>query len=362
MKAYIPLFIAMFLLSACNRNNEKQTEIIKPVKYEKIAYQNSKHTHTFSGIVKSEYETKLSFKVGGTLNSVNVKLGDKVKKGQLIAGIDPIDYEIQKEQVTAQKKSSESQLIMAQSTFVRVEKLYENNSVALSEYEKAKANLASAQSQFKATGKQLEAAKNQIAYTQLYAPMNGVITTLAVESNEIVGSGRIIAVLSSEGKPEIEVGVPEALISKLIKGQAVGIEFPSIVNNNFNGKIEKIAFAPGQSSTYPVIVSITNPLSEIRPGMAAEVSFNGETTNGNQQSKIVAPIEAVGKNANGNFVFVLHKATDAQYLVEKRPVLIGEMFPKGFEVINGLEENELVATAGLTFLRDSMKVKLLENN
>lgn len=360
MKTYLPLLIAMFLLSACNRNNEKRTEIIKPVKYEKIAYLNNKETHKFSGIVKSEYETKLSFKVGGTLNSVKVKLGDKVKKGQLIAGIDPIDYEIQKEQAIAQKKSAESQLIMAQSTFVRVEKLYENNSVALSEYEKAKANLASAQSQFKANDKQVEASKNQIAYTQLFAPMNGVITSLAVESNEIVGSGRIIAVLSSEGNPEIEVGVPEALVSKLTKGQGVGIEFPSLANTNFKGKIEKIAFASGQSSTYPVMVSIASPMSDIRPGMSADVSFYEEAISGNKPSDIVAPTEAVGKSAEGNFVFVLHKTSDAHYLLEKRPVLIGKILPNGFEIINGLEENELVATAGLTFLRDGMKVKLLE--
>jgi membrane fusion protein, multidrug efflux system len=94
--------------------------------------------------------------------------------------------------------------------------------------------------------------------------------------------------------------------------------------------------------------------------MSADVRFYEESISGNKPSDIVAPTEAVGKSAEGNFVFVLHKATGDHYLVEKRPVLIGKMLPNGFEIINGLEENEIVVTAGLTFLRDGMKVKLLE--
>lgn len=361
MKAYLPLFIIVLSLAACNRNIENQTETIKPVKYEKIAYLNSNKTHALSGIVKAEYETKLSFKVGGTLENVSIKIGDKVNKNQLIASINPIDYEVQKEQAFAQQKSAESQLVIAKSTFSRVEKLYENNSVALSEYEKAKANLASAESQYKSANKQLEAAQNQIAYTKLYAPMDGVITSLMVESNEIVGSGRVVAVLSSIGNLEIEVGVPEILIANLQKGQAVSIEFPSLVKNKYNGKIENLAFASGQSSTYPVTVSISNPPAEMRPGMSAEVIFIMETASENQSSPIIAPVAAVGKDGEGNFVFVLQKDTGSLYLVEKRRVIIGDLLDEGFEIKNGLSGDEFVATAGLTFLRDSMKVKLLDN-
>ncbi|SDB50683.1 RND family efflux transporter, MFP subunit [Flavobacteriaceae bacterium MAR_2010_188] len=359
MKAHIHLIIVAFTLLACNENNEKAEENIKSVKYERIGFSNSNQTHRFSGIVKAEYETGLSFKVGGTLSKVDVKIGDKVRKGQLIARIDPIDYEVQREQAVAQKKSAESQLVVARSTFSRAEKLYENNSVALSEYEQAKASLASAESQFKAANKQLEAANNQISYTRLNAPMNGVITSLMVESNELVSAGSIVAVLSSEGNPEVEVGVPESVIAKLQKGQEVTIEFPSIANDDFKGKIEKVAFASGQSSTYHVMVSITDPIGEMRPGMSAEVSFIMSKISDDQQNIIVAPIAAVGKDPQGHFVFVLQENSDSLYRVEKRKVSIGRMLDTGFEIKNGLEGKELVVTAGIPFLRDSMKVKLL---
>jgi RND family efflux transporter MFP subunit len=314
---------------------------------------------TFSGVVKAKFETNLSFKVGGTLDLVSVKLGDRVKSGQLLASIDPIDYNVQLEQALAQEKSAESTLISAQSNFDRVEKLYENNSVPLSEYEKAKVNLASAESQHKAANKQLEAAKNQVDYTRLYAPMDGIITSLMVEANEIVSAGRVIASISSEGNPEIEVGVPEATITKLVKGQEVSIQFPSISGENFNGTIERVAFASGQSPTYPVSVLINKPTREIRPGMAADVRFMLKSADGTHTG-IVAPVAAVGKDAEGNYVFVLQKDSASNYQVEKRSILVGDLFTEGFEIESGLEENELVATAGLSFLSDGMKVKLLK--
>jgi RND family efflux transporter MFP subunit len=313
---------------------------------------------TFSGVVNAEFETNLSFKVGGTLNQVSVRLGDRVRQGQLIASIDPADYNVQMEQAVAQEKSAESQLVTARSTFERVEKLYVNNSVSLSEYEKAKANLASAESQYNASNKQLEAARNQVSYTQLYAPMDGIITSLMVESNEIVNAGRVIAMISSEGNLEIEVGVPEAAINKLEKGQDVSIEFPSIQGEPFEGKVERIAFASGQSPTYPITVRILNATNEIRPGMAADVRFmtkSEETSQG-----VIAPIAALAKDADGHFVYVLQKETDSVYIIEKRKVMVGDLLTDGFEILDGLEENELVATAGLSFLRDEMKVSLLE--
>lgn len=359
MKAYLPFIVFVFSLVSCNRKSENQTESIKPVKYEKVSYFNHNKSHAFSGTVKAEHETNLSFKVGGTLSNVNIKIGDKVKKGQLLASINPVDYEVQKEQAVAQKMSAESQLVIANSTFSRVEKLYENNSVALSEYEKAKVNLASAESQFKAAGKQLEATQNQVAYTRLYAPFDGVITSLMVESNEIVGAGRMVAAISSVSHPEIMVGVPEVLIGKLQKGQAVSIQFPSIGNAQFTGKIKKLAFASGQSSTFPVTVSIANSPAELRPGMSAEVSFIMETGLADHPNKVMAPTAAVGKDGEGNFVFILKKDTDSLYLVEKRRVVIGQLLDDGFEIESGLVGDELVATAGLTFIRDGMQVKLL---
>ena len=383
MKLYFPLFLLAFSLFACNEKTEEQTVLIKPVKYEEIGYSTGIEIHTFPGVVNAEHEIKLSFKVGGTLNAVNVELGDKVKKGQLIASIDPIDYTIQTEQAKSQKegseanvqsaeanvKSAESQLINSRSTYERVEKLYENNSVAISEFQQAKAGLASAKAQFDAAkaqltsaktqvttaGKQVQAAGNQANYTRLYSPMDGIITSVMVESNEGVGAGSPIAVLSSVGNPEIEVGVPEVLINDFQKGQKVSVEMPSIPNQQFNGVIQKVAFASGNSPTYPVIVSIDNS-KQIRPGMAANVTFHF----GNQESKsttLVIPAVSVGEDAKGNFVFLIDES-GGKTVVKKQPITVGKLTSEGFVVTTGLSAGQKIAVAGLQTLLEGQEVKL----
>ena len=383
IKSYSSLFILVFFLLSCNEKTKEQVAVIKPVKYEKVGYSNDAKIYTFPGVVKAEYEIKLSFKVGGTLNAVNVELGDEVKKGQLIASIDPTDYTIQTDQAKAQKegseanvqssqanvKSTESKLINSRSTFDRVEKLYENNSVAISEYQQAKAGLASAKAQYDAaeaqlasaktqvttSGKQVQAADNQASYTRLTAPMNGIITAVMVESNEGVGTGSPIAVLSSEGNPEIEVGVPEVLINNFKKGQLVTVEVPSAPDQKFNGKVQKVAFASGNSPTYPVIVSIDHS-KQIRPGMTANVTFQFD----NKQVKsktLVIPAVSVGEDEKGNFVFLIDESGN-KIIVKKQPIIVGKLTSEGFEVSQGLAAGQKIAVAGLQTLLEGQEVKL----
>ncbi|MFT6334233.1 MAG: RND family efflux transporter MFP subunit [Halioglobus sp.] len=383
IKSYFSLFLLMFSLMACNEKVKEQVILIKPVKYEKVGYSNGSQVYTFPGVVKAEHEIKLSFKVSGTLNAVSVELGDKVNRGQLIASIDPIDYVIQTDQAKAQKegseanaqsseanvKSAESQLINSRSTFDRVEKLYENNSVAISEYQQAKAGLASAKAQYDAakaqlasaitqvttSGKQVQAAGNQASYTRLTAPMDGIITSVMVESNEGVGAGSPIAVLSSEGNPEIEVGVPEVLINNFKKGQQVTVEVPSAPNQKFNGKVQKVAFASGNSPTYPVIVSIENS-KQIRPGMAANVTFQFGSQQENTKM-LVIPAVSVGEDAKGNFVFLIDESSD-KTLVKKLPITVGKLTSEGFVVTGGLTVGQKIAVAGLQTLLEGQEVKL----
>jgi len=233
MRLLVLLFLVLSFIS-CEEKTVETIKKIRPIKFSKIEPSTGAVTHTFSGVAKTQNETNLSFKVGGTLSAVQVELGDKVKRGQLIATIDPVDYNIQTNQAVSQKegsianaKAAESQLINAKATYDRVARLYENNSVSLSEYQQAKAALDAAQAQYDAANtqitaadQQLQAAGNQVNYTNLVAPMNGVITEVMAEANEVVNSGMVIATISSTGRPEVEVGMPEVFINKIKKDKA----------------------------------------------------------------------------------------------------------------------------------------------
>lgn len=368
------LMILMFL--ACGQQKtEEIAETIRPVRYGKVIRSGGKNVFSYSGVAQSNKETNLSFRVAGTIIALNIKLGDRVRKGQLIATIDPSDYSIQADQAEASKKgaeaslkSSETQLIIAKSNYERIEKLYENNSVPLSEYEQAKSNYETAQSQFEASKtqvtsavKQKQSAQNQVSYTRLSAPFSGVITAVNVEANELVNSGTPIAVLSAEANPEVNVGVPENIIAEIQKGQEVNIHFSVLPDQNFDGRVEEVGYAAGSSPTYPAIVRILNPSPAIRPGMAATVTFYLGGDKNNDANFLVCPVQGVGEDPNGNFAFVLNQADGGNYSVKKQPIQIGALLPKGFEVKGGLKEGDMVATAGLKSLLDGMKVRLMED-
>ena len=374
MRLPIHLFLVFFLMS-CEEKSIETVKRIRPIKYAKIESSTGVETHTFSGVAKAQNETNLSFKVGGTLGTVRVKLGDQVKKGQLIATIDPADYNIQTNQAISQKegsvanaKAAETQLINAQATYDRVAKLYENNSVSLSEYQQAKAGLDATQAQYDAANtqinaadQQVQAAGNQVSYTRLVSPMNGVITSVEVEANEVVNSGMVIAKVSTVGRPEVEVGVPEILINKIKRGQNVNITLPSAPGQKFKGVVEQVAYASGNAPTYPVIVEIDKSAEQIRPGMAANVEFLFSKNRDASTPKMIVPVEAVGKDNGGNFVFVLNQMEEGIYVAEKKTITIGSLIPEGFELISGLKEGDVVAIAGLKSLMNGVEVKLLND-
>ena len=363
MQSRYSFFIFTFfaaLLFSC-KEELKQEETIRPVRWESIKSMNQVQAQTLSGFAQAQNETKLSFKVAGKLTQLRVKIGDKVNRGSLIASLDPTDLQLQLEQSLAQQTSAKAQYLSTKSSFGRMEILYENNSISLNDYESAKAQYENAEAQLNAGNKQVEAARNQVAYTRLTAPFTGVISSVMVKANELVASGTVVAVISSDEQLEVRVPVPEKLIYTLEKGQKVGVRFPVLEGKSFRGIITEVSFVADQSSTYPVIVRLEKASDQIRPGMPANVTLTAADSALVNASPIIAPFKAVGEDATGNFVYVIETQDSDIGTVRKQSIEIGKLLSNGFEVIQGLTEGQRVATAGLKSLFDGMKVKLLAN-
>jgi len=358
LHAVIPALL-LFAVS-CSDNKSEQPEVIRPVRYQQVLLAGSEQNRTFSGTSKAGTEAKLSFKVGGTLNSVQVKVGDRLKKGALIASVDDSDAQLNYEKALVALEKSRVQKETAKSTLDRVKGLYENNNVSLQDYEAAKTTYATANAAHDADKRNVDLQKRKLEYYKLYAPISGIVTAVNAEKNENIRSGQIIAVMNVGDEIEITVGVPESFISKTKAGGGVTVKFASIPGQVFDGVISEVAYnINSTSSTYPVTVTLSAPTKDIRPGMSADVTFVFSDEGNNAPQKIIAPVAAVGKDTKGNFVFVLIKDSDSAYRVEKRMITVGELLPEGFEIITGLSENELIATAGLNTLMDGMKVRLL---
>ncbi|MEO1414060.1 MAG: efflux RND transporter periplasmic adaptor subunit [Bacteroidota bacterium] len=355
---YLFGFLLMLGLWSCGQEVSVDVAPVRPVKYMVISSGQGAEMASFTGLTKSNQETRLSFKVGGVIQSVPVKDGQRVSQGQLIAVIDAEDYNLQVEQADVQVKQAVTGLNVARSTYERIERLYENNSVSLSEFEQAKGNYDASQAQLQAAQKQLEAAKNQVSYTRLRAPYAGIISSLSVEKGELVGAGNPIGLLSTEGKPEVSFGVAASYVGKLKPKQKVEIRLSIDPHKVFEGEITEVAFSQGNAATYPVSARFTDTKEKIRPGLSAEVKLPLDIVP--TGSAYFVPAKVVREDGQGQrFVFKLEGEGDT-LKVKQQPVKIGELSTQGFVIQNGLQEGDRIATAGLNSLLDGMKVRLLK--
>jgi membrane fusion protein, multidrug efflux system len=358
---YISILGLLLFVLSCSEEKIEKTKVVRPVRYHQILLTGTEQNRTFSGTSKAGTEARLSFKVSGTLTQIRYKVGDHLKKGVLIAFVDDTDARLNYEKSLVALEKSRIQKETAQSSLTRVKGLYENNNVSLQDYETAKSNYAAARAAYNADKKNVVLQKRSLDYFKLYAPISGIVAAVNAEKNENIKPGQVIVVMNTGDDIEIIVGVPESFILKIKAGGNVTVKFASSPGKIFDGVISEVAYnISSTASTYPATIVLSSPTKDIRPGMSADVSFiPGDKTN-KIPDKIITPVAAVGKDTKGNFVFVLNKDSNSTYRVEKRAITIGELLPEGFEVISGINENELIATAGLNSLMDDMKVRLLE--
>ena len=348
------------------------TTPIRPVRSIVLATFEPTLQTTFSGVAVSGKESTLSFKVGGTVQNILVEVGQKVRQGDDLIKLDDTDLLVSYRSAVADLKNSEAGIKSAatnvntsRSTYLRVEKLYESGSVPLSEFEQAKgnfetanANLQAAKAQRATARSQLQAAENQLDYTVIKAPFEGVVNRISIEENEVVGSGEPVLSLTDTDRSEINVGLSDRYIARMKKEMNASVVFPILPDRKFTGIVNEISYAAGDDATYPVTVLLNEPSKDIRPGMAADVTFlfsgNGHTA----KQKLMVPVEAVGEDADGHFVFIVEEKENNQSVVHRRAVTLGPLTAEGFEVINGLRAGERVATSGLQVLLENMTVKL----
>lgn len=349
--------IWLFLLSGCQEEAIQQEAPIRPVKSTVLSSGQVSEVATFTGITQSDQEAALAFKVGGVVARVSVKDGQRVRQGQLIASLDSEDYALQVDQAQVQVKQAETSLNVARSTYSRIERLYENNSVSLSEFEQAKGNYEASEAQLEAAQKQLEAAQNQVRYTQLRAPFSGLISSLNIEAGELVGTGNPVGLLSSEGKPQVSFGVAGRYVGLIKEGQQVEIRLSDLGDQVFEGKVTEVAFSQGNAATYPVKASFTTAIPAIRPGLSAEVRF--PLSPQANERPIILPAKAVREDAQGQrYVYQLVGEGDT-LTVTQSPVELGSLNANGFILKSGLSDGDRIATAGLNSLLEGMQVTLL---
>ncbi len=332
-------------------------EIIRPVRYVKVYSTGGTRMRTFSGVAKSGIESNLSFKVAGTVQQVPVKVGDVVRRGQLLARLDPENSQLQVQKAEASHSQARAQQTRASADYDRVRALYENQNAAKSDLDAARAGFESTKASTEAAAKQLELARLQLSYTRLSAPSSGSIASVGVEVNENVQPGQPIVMLTAGSDIEVEVAIPEILISSIRPGHSATVTFDALEGRSFQAIVREVGVAAtGFATTFPVTVRLHDQESGIRSGMASEVTLKLDT--GDARERILVPPVAVAEDRQGRFVYVVRPVQGDTARVERINVQIGELTELGLEIFSGPADGDLVVTAGVSRISDGQKVRL----
>ncbi len=358
-KSVIAATILLIGLSACNKKDNTPEESVRPVKYATVSYQNSSEIRSFSGTAETEVIVNLSFRNSGILTDLNIKLGQEVKKGRLLAKLDNVQAQLAYESAQEQMNSAESQMKTAKLNLERVRNLYEKGVSSLSDYENAKNAYRTGSAAFESAKRTVGLQKEQLTYGYIYAPEDGFISEVNVELDENIAAGQVVGVLNVGSSMEINLGMPETIINKVKHDMEVEISFPSIKDTVYHGTVYKISSAVDPvTSTYPVEILMTDEDEKVKSGMAAEVKFDFyEHVEG--ESKLTVPQQSIGEDGKGRFVFLINAKQDTG-VIAKQYVTIGDLTEEGFEVKDGLKSGDKIATAGLQTLLDGQKVLLTE--
>jgi len=355
---WIVVVVGAVALAGCPRKGAAPVlkEVIRPVVTMAAPQPGSGRKRTFSGTAKAAVETPLSFRVGGEICELSAKLGTRVEANDLIARLDPRDHVLQVEQNKADLAKAEAQLEQAKAEYGRVRQLYEARHVSKSSLDSQMASYKSAVAQREAAAKGLELAKQQLDYCTLRAPVSGAVASVAAEAHQTVSAGRTVATITSGDGIEMEVGMPEALISQVRVGDSTTVTFDALPGARFPARVSEVGIELGASSTYVVKLVLLEKSPRIRLGMVGEATFSFKAAPGSEA--IVVPQVAVVPTPDGERYVWTYQA-DSQ-TVARRIVKVGALTSDGLQILAGLKPGEIFVTRGVHRLTQGMKVRLLD--
>ncbi len=330
----------LLLLVSCNPsdNENAMTEEVPNVKGQFPLYVQYQETVRSTGILAPGLEVKMSFKTGGIVQDVNVRDGERVTQGKVLASLDLSE-------IQAQHSQSEIAMEKATRDFNRATNLYFDSVVTLETLQNARTALEMASTQKKIAGFNLE-------HSRIIAPANGRIQKVLVEKNEMIAPGQpAILFATTENDWVVRTSLSDKDIVKFASGDSAHITMDAFPGRKFAASVlEPGSFADPVTGTFEAELLLQDAHPEFRSGFMARVQlFPSESLSG-----FWLPMAAIHdlEDQTGK-VFVLDSTIVAERIITTGPIHDGGMIIKG-----GLEDKEFVITEGSAYLEDGQQVHL----
>lgn len=343
------IFSLVLSIVGCEKKDATEQPIIRPVRAMKVSDVNQAMARSFPGRAKATQELDIAFEVAGKLIQRPVDIGTVVEVGQLLAMLDPRDFENKLASAKAERKRARAHLSRIR--------------VAVRSGAVAQQDLTDAQARFEAADANVNIRAKALEDSVLHAPFDGNVAMTYVENFQNVQAKQPVLRLLDSSRIEMVVNVPESMISYAPFVELVYVVFDPFPGREIRAMIKEIGTEASQTTrTFPITL-IMDPPDDIKilPGMAGRtIRAEGELPDEYGRNVIHVPVSAIfsPEENDKSYVWIID---DESQTVTRREVSIGVVTDIGMRITAGLQTEEWIATAGVNYLTEGQQVRILEN-
>jgi len=354
MRALVVVVLASALAAGCAKH-EPVVETIRPVQLVRASSGNAASVAVFAGEVKPRHEADLSFRIGGKVVERRVDVGASVKRGQVLARLDPNDVALQAQAAQASVAAARTEASFAKAEFERFDNLYRQKFVSASALDQKRNAMTTADARLEQAQAQLSVSRNQQGYAALVAPEDGIVTAVSVEAGQVVASGQTAMRLARVDEREIAIAVPENRIGELRSAPQLAAVLWADPTKIYAARLREVSPAVDPvTRTFSVRVAVPGADAALGWGMTANVVVAGAAAKGST----LLPLSSVYQTPDGKPAVWVYDPKEQQ--VELRVVALSTYREDGVVVASGVRDGEWVVASGANKLQPGQKVRPYE--
>jgi RND family efflux transporter MFP subunit len=324
----------------------------------------------FSAVVTPDAEAPLSFRIPGYIVSLkqvrgqdgrmrDLAEGDRVSRGAVLVRIRSAEYEDKVRQASSQAAAAEAVAQKAKLDFDRATRLYDSQSITKPDFDGARAQYDSTQSEVRAARAATSEAEIGLRDTSVVAPFDGDIVKKSVELGAFAGPGVPAFVIAKTDIVKIVVGVPDTVVRSIKLGQPVEVAIDAFPTRTFHARVSRISSAADSiTRNFDVEIAIPNRDHLLRVGMIGSLQLAAESET--RASSLQVPLSSIVQAKDGKYgVFVLSSSTSGK-VASLRSVEIGAVNGTDISIINGLSAGDRIITTGANLLKDGQQVEVVQ--
>ena len=358
MKRIIMLSLAALALAACREEEEEADAPVRGLKTHLVTATRNVEVRRFPAVLEPSELSSLSFEIAGALGEVTLAVGQKVEAGETLATLDRTSLELQVASAQAAVDQAQSNARNADDTLERQESLLEKGTVTRVAVDQAQVQADSATAQLVQAQRSLDTAQENLGKADLIAPFDGIVSSVQATSFTTIGAGSPVATLYPADSFEVSFSVNFDTVGRLVVGTPAAIRLADSPDISLEAVVSEIGARADAVSSFPVVLSLNEAHPIIKAGMAVEASFDLPAP---QETGFAIPLSAVIRDGEGTEdrmgVFVFDPGTSS---VTRRGVTVGGISENAIVVLEGLQEGDRIASAGVSFLKEGQQVRLLD--